>query len=162
MNEKPTPLFLIIAAGVGTAILSPFVVEGAPFLTLIIPFALLAARYHGTDTGVLVGVAGSALAGLLTNSLDGWNVIGYALASGIAVLFYAWVNERWKGIQSLVAAALIGAWIVEIAYGIQMGGNRVLQEEWFLGTTPLSGLRILFTGILTLILSTIGEESPTK
>jgi hypothetical protein len=149
MSDIPTPLFLVILAGVGTALLSPLNVNGIPFVVLAIPLALLAAYHHGSEAGILVGVAGSALAGLLTFPIDAWMTISYSLASGIAVMMYEEWGSKQKDIPKLAAAALIGAVVFELAFDLQTGTNRLFREENFLGSASISGLRILGTVILT-------------
>ena len=149
MSETPTPLFLAILAGVGTALLSPLEVNGTPFIVLIIPAALLAAHHYGSEAGMTVGIGGSVLAGLLTHPIDAWMTISYGLAAGLAVLVYEEWGSKSKDTPKLAAAALIGALVFELAFDLQTGTNRLFREENFLGTNPLSGLRILGTVLLT-------------
>lgn len=149
MSEAPTPLFLVILAGVGTALLSPLSANGTPFIVLVIPLALLAAYHFGSEAGILVGVAGSALAGLLTFPIDAWTTISYTLTAGISILVYEEWGSKTKDVPKLVVAALVGALLFELAFDLQTGTNRLLREENFLGTNPLSGLRILGTALLT-------------
>jgi hypothetical protein len=149
MSEAPTPLFLAVLAGVGTALLSPLNVDGTPFLVLVIPIALLAAYHHGSESGVGVGIGGSILAGLLTYPIDGWMTLSYALASGIAVIIYENWGMKEKDISKIWIAAFVGAIVFELAFDLQSGANRLFREEHFLGSSPLSGLRVLTTVLLT-------------
>ena len=155
MSETPTPLFLVILAGVGTALLSPLSVNGTPFIVLVIPLALLAAYHFGSEAGILVGVSSSVLAGLLTFPIDAWMALSYALAAGISVLVYEEWGSKQKDIPKLAIAAVVGAVVFELAFDLQTGTNRLFREENFLGTNPLSGLRILGTALLTWIVVSV-------
>ena len=69
MAEKPSLLMLSVLAGVGTALLSPLSVNGLPIVVLVIPFAIIASILYNAESGIVVGVAVSALSALLVSSL---------------------------------------------------------------------------------------------
>ena len=80
MDTKPSPLFLIILAGLGTALLSPINANGTIFV-LAIPFAILATILYTKEDGIMVGVGASAAGALLLQSMEFWDMISYALAA---------------------------------------------------------------------------------
>ena len=81
MDTKPSPLFLIILAGLGTALLSPINANGTPIFVLAIPFAILATILYTKEDGIMVGVGASAAGALLLQSMEFWDMISYALAA---------------------------------------------------------------------------------
>ncbi|MEK6821333.1 MAG: hypothetical protein AABY11_02960, partial [archaeon] len=145
MGEKPSGLFLSLLAGVGTAVLSPFEVNGMPIALLAIPFAVLAGKWHGIENGIVVGVAGSVIAGVLTQSIGNEGIISMIIGSSLAV----WGNEfvgKIKDSEVFIRGGFIvlGVLVMEIVSDILMGESLFLRSESFFGSEPVPALRIGF------------------
>lgn len=160
MAETPTPLFLALVAGLGTALLSPLLVSGEPVFVLIIPFALLAAYLYNTEAGVTVGVGSSAVAGILTFSIMQWEIIAYAVAASVAVIAWEHVTGKEKNMTYLLIFAALGTILFELLYDAQAGQNILLRSEHFIGTSPGAGIRIIGNVFITWIAA--GIWTPTK
>ena len=111
MAEKPSLLMLSVLAGVGTALLSPLSVNGLPIVVLVIPFAIIASILYNAESGIVVGVAVSALSALLVSSLNEWDFISYAMAAAVTVLAYDAVYPKQKNDISAVLFVVMGTLI---------------------------------------------------
>ncbi|MFH0970261.1 MAG: hypothetical protein V1776_02255 [Candidatus Diapherotrites archaeon] len=157
-KEKPSPLFLSIVAGIGTALLSPIAVSGEPVVVLIIPIALVAAYLHTANDGILVAVGGSLLAGLTTYSIMNWEIISYALAAGISVIGMTSLFSKTSGKHVLIFG-IVGTILFQLLFDLQAGQNILLRPEEFLGTYPGAGIRILANLFITSIALNIWEKN---
>lgn len=152
MATKPSTLYLIILAGIGSALLSPFVVNGMPIAILAIPFALLASHLYGINEGIVVGIVSSVLAGVLIADVGNWNIVIYALASGVTVFALETIYPKQKNTLYFLLFAGIGALLVEVLHDIYVGDSLLLRSEHFLGTNPAAGIRLVFTVLATGVL----------
>lgn len=143
MSEKPSPLFLIVLAGVGTGLLSPINVNGVPILVLAIPFAILASILYNAETGIVVGVSASVLSGVLVHSIQFWNVVSYALVAAITILIYDAVYPKQKNDISTILFAVLGTLIYEFMNELYSRETILFRPELFSGTHPVLGIQIL-------------------
>lgn len=149
MDAKPSTLFLIAIAGVGTALLSPLNVNGTPVIVLAIPFAIAASILYNAEKGIVVGVGASALGGALTSGIDFWGTISFALAAVITVLAYDAIYPKQKNEWSALLFAVLGTLVYEFIRELSTRENILFRPELFLGTTPVLGLQILANAVVT-------------
>ncbi len=149
MPQKPTPLLLIVAGGMGSILLSALPVQGQVVLSLVLPFALLAAALHDLESGFVVGVGISLLSGALTQRIDFWETLIWVLASGVAVLGYSTYQKNTNPKLYLVLFSILGTLSFEIVHDIYTGDPVFFREENFLGTNPGSGIRLVFNALIT-------------
>lgn len=143
MSEKPTPLFLIVLAGIGTGLLSPLNVNGTPVLVLVIPFAILTTLLYNAETGIQVGVGASILSGLLVHALGLWNVVAYALAATTTILAYDAIYPKQKNELNAALFAVLGVLLYEFFRELYLRENMLFRPELFLGTNPTLGVQIV-------------------
>lgn len=141
--DKPSPLFLIVLGGLGTALLSPLNVNGIPIFLLAVPIAILATILHNAEAGIVVGVGTSVLSGILVNSIELWNMIGMGLAAAVVVLAYDAIYPKQKTDLSAILFAVLGALLVQLASELSTRENILFRTELFLGTHPALGLQII-------------------
>ncbi len=161
MDTKPSPLFLIILAGLGTALLSPINANGTPIFVLAIPFAILATILYTKEDGIMVGVGASAAGALLLQSMEFWDMISYALAAGIIVLVYDAIYPKKKEDISAILFAVLGVLVYEFIRELSTRQTILFRPELFLGTNPALGLQILANVFATGILLSF-YHSPKK
>lgn len=148
MAEKPSLLMLSVLAGVGTALLSPLSVNGLPMVVLVIPFAIIASILYNAESGIVVGVAVSALSALLVSSLNEWDFISYAMAAAVTVLAYDAVYPKQKNDISAVLFVVMGTLIHQFLRELSTRENIVFRPELFTGTSPELGLQIIANVII--------------
>ena len=148
MAEKPSLLMLSVLAGVGTALLSPLSVNGLPIVVLVIPFAIIASILYNAESGIVVGVAVSALSALLVSSLNEWDFISYAMAAAVTVLAYDAVYPKQKNDISAVLFVVMGTLIHQFLRELSARENIVFRPELFTGTSPELGLQIIANVII--------------
>lgn len=157
MSGKPSPLFLTVIGGLGTALLSPLQVSGQPVVVLAIPLAIAGALWFGAEAGFLIALAVSVLSGILIHSIDGWTSILYALAAGIGVSILGFFPKP-TFVQTLLAL-IVASIAFELLLDVYVGQNLFLRQENILGTSPFAGIRVLANvGMLSIILAYWGNE----
>jgi uncharacterized membrane protein YgdD (TMEM256/DUF423 family) len=149
MENKPTPLFLVLIAGIGTALLSPITVNGEPIIVFIIPLALVAAYWYKADEGVIVAAGGALLAGIALFTIQEWTLLTYALAAAVAVLAFDSVAGKNKSIAKLTLFVILGTLLFELLNDTHAGQSLLFREENFLGSNPASGIRMVVNAIIT-------------
>lgn len=143
MAEKPSLLLLSVLAGVGTALLSPLSVNGFPIVVLVIPFAIIASILYNAESGIVAGVAVSALSALLVGSLNEWDFISYAMAAAVTVLAYDAIYPKQKNDISAVLFVVLGTLIHQFLRELSARENILFRPELFTGTSPELGLQII-------------------
>ncbi len=163
VSEKPSPLFLVTLATIGTALFSPLTLEGIPMVVLIIPFALLATLLHNAEKGMTVGIGTSIACGIFIQAFDIWSVVGYALASTIAVLAYESIYPTKKDELNALIFLALGTLLVELFIELARGDAIFFRSEYFLGTTPRVGVQLVLNAIVLWIgISTWNPFTSTK
>lgn len=152
MAEKPSLLLLSVLAGLGTALLSPLNVNGIPIAVLVIPFAVIASILYNAESGIIVGVAASALSALLVGSLNEWDFISYAMAAAVTVLAYDAIYPKQKNDISAVLFVVLGTLIHHFLRELSGRETILFRPEIFTGTTPELGLQIVISVIITGVL----------
>lgn len=162
MAEKPSLLMLSVLAGVGTALLSPLSVNGIPIVVLVIPFAIITSILYNAESGIVVGVAVSALSALLVGSLNEWDFISYAMAAAVTVLAYDAIYPKQKTDISAVLFVVMGTLIHQFLRELSMRETILFRPEIFTGTSPELGLQIIANvfvmGILLSYWNTPGKK----
>jgi hypothetical protein len=143
MSEKPTPLFLIVLAGIGTGLLSPLNVNGTPILVLVIPFTILAIVLYNAETAIQVGIGASILSGLFVHALGLWDTVAYALASTTTILAYDAIYPKQKNELNAALFAVLGVLLYEFFSELYTKENILFRPELFLGTNPVLGVQIV-------------------
>ena len=149
MSEKPSPLFLIVLAGIGTGLLSPLNVNGIPVLVLVIPFAIIATRLHNAEAGIVVGVGASVLSGVLVHTIEFWNMVSYALAAAITILIYDAIYPKQKNDVSSLLFAALGVLVYEFMNELYLRETILFRPEIFSGTHPVLGIQLVASVIVT-------------
>ncbi|MBM3282166.1 MAG: hypothetical protein FJY86_02390 [Candidatus Diapherotrites archaeon] len=152
MSEKPTPLFLIVLAGIGTGLLSPLNVNGTPVLVLVVPFAILTALLYNAETAIQVGIGASILSGIFVHALGLWSIVAYALAATTTILAYDAIYPKQKNELNASLFAVLGVLLYEFFHELYTRENMLFRPEIFMGTNPVLGIQIvgsvLVAGIL--------------
>ncbi len=143
MDAKPSPLFLVVLGGLGTALLSPINVGGIPIFFLAVPMAILATILHNAEAGIVVGVGTSVVSGILVNSIELWDMVGMGLAAAVVVLAYDAIYPKQKTDLSAILFAVLGALLLELTNELTTRESILFRPELFLGTHPALGLQIL-------------------
>lgn len=152
MADKPSTLYLVVLAGIGSALLSPLTVQGMPIAILVIPFALLASYLYSAQDGMVVGIASSVLAGVLIADAGNWDIVIYALAAGLTVFALDTFYPKQKNTPYFLLFAGVGALLVEVLHDVYTGDSLLLRSEHFLGTNPAAGIRMVFNVLATAVL----------
>ncbi len=164
MDTKPSPLFLVVLAGLGTALLSPLNANGTPIFVLVIPFAIVATALYHTEIGIVVGAGSSILSGVLVHSLEFWNMVSYALAAAVIILAYDAIFTKKKNEISALLFAVLGTLVYEFINELSTRQTTLFRPEIFLGTNPVLGLQIVANVFATGILLSFyhSEKSTAK
>ncbi len=161
MPETPTPLVLTLLAGVGTAVFSGLQAQGEPILILIIPITVLVAFVYGMDAAIMTGVGSGIIAGILLQQVEGWEILVYSLGAALVGYVAATQVKKRDTIQYLFFIG-IGTIVLELLLNIYLGKSIIARSEDYLGSSAVSGLRLMINLVLGGILASVWLPEPKK